>query len=132
MKPRIAIFLSFALIFADQFSKYIIRTSGGFYFCNKNIAFGLAIPSLIFWLAWLTIIVLLFFALYKKYCTCNTLPVILVLAGAISNAIDRLCFGCVIDFIDFKIWPLFNLADCFIVVGVIMLSIKYFFKSNVR
>ena len=47
-----------------------------------------------------------------------------ILAGAISNFADRAVFGCVIDFIDLKIWPIFNLADIFITIGVIMLVLK--------
>ena len=50
--------------------------------------------------------------------------ILLILAGAISNIIDRFYFGCVIDFIDLKIWPVFNLADIFISVGAIAIIIK--------
>ena len=42
----------------------------------------------------------------------------LILGGAIGNWIDRLRFGAVIDFIDFRIFPVFNLADTAITIGV--------------
>ncbi|HOW59903.1 MAG TPA: signal peptidase II [Candidatus Omnitrophota bacterium] len=42
----------------------------------------------------------------------------LILGGAIGNWIDRLRFDAVIDFIDFRIWPVFNLADSAISIGV--------------
>lgn len=42
----------------------------------------------------------------------------LILGGAIGNWIDRVRFGAVIDFIDFRIWPVFNLADSAITIGV--------------
>ena len=49
----------------------------------------------------------------------------LISAGAFGNAIDRVYFGGVIDFIDFFIynlhWPAFNFADIFITLGVILL-----------
>lgn len=47
------------------------------------------------------------------------LPVGLILGGAIGNLADRAREGAVIDFIDPVAWPAFNLADAFIVVGVL-------------
>jgi signal peptidase II len=44
------------------------------------------------------------------------------LGGAMGNLIDRLLYGHVIDFIDFKFWPVFNLADTSIVLGVALLA----------
>lgn len=51
------------------------------------------------------------------------LPFPLVLAGALGNVIDRVCHGHVVDFIHFHVrdrfsWPVFNLADVLIAVGV--------------
>ncbi len=43
----------------------------------------------------------------------------LVLGGAASNMIDRVMVGAVVDFIDFQVWPAFNLADAALTVGVI-------------
>ena len=59
----------------------------------------------------------------------------LVAAGAFGNAIDRIYFGGVIDFIDFFIynyhWPAFNFADIFITLGVVILLIdNIFYKKN--
>lgn len=42
----------------------------------------------------------------------------LLLAGAIGNLIDRVMRGAVFDFIDFQVWPVFNLADAMITTGV--------------
>jgi signal peptidase II len=49
------------------------------------------------------------------------LPVGMLLGGALGNLADRARDGAVIDFIDPVAWPAFNLADSFIVVGVILL-----------
>jgi signal peptidase II len=42
----------------------------------------------------------------------------LQLGGALGNLLDRMRFGYVIDFFDFRIWPVFNIADMAIVIGV--------------
>ena len=53
----------------------------------------------------------------------------MILSGIVGNMLDRLIRGYVIDFLDFKIfgydYPVFNFADIFIVVGVILLIIIY-------
>lgn len=45
----------------------------------------------------------------------------LLLGGSLSNLIDRVRLGHVTDFLDFRFWPAFNLADAFIVAGVAVL-----------
>lgn len=46
----------------------------------------------------------------------------LLVGGAIGNLIDRVRIGYVIDFFDFRIWPIFNVADICIVCGVACLA----------
>jgi signal peptidase II len=54
----------------------------------------------------------------------------LILGGAIGNWIDRMRFGAVIDFLDFRVWPVFNLADSAISIGVGLYLILVFFKKS--
>jgi len=56
----------------------------------------------------------------------------LQLGGALGNLLDRLRYGYVVDFIDFKIWPVFNLADSAIVVGVAILAYYLLREQEVR
>lgn len=56
------------------------------------------------------------------------IPIALILGGAIGNLIDRIFIGHVIDFIDFSIWPTFNIADSCITIGALWL-IVYFWKK---
>ena len=51
-----------------------------------------------------------------------------VLGGTIGNLIDRISYGYVVDFLDFRIWPIFNFADSFVSIGIIGLVI-YFWKK---
>jgi signal peptidase II len=124
-----AIFLFLALLSIDQISKYIIRHHSGFYICNANISFGLKMPVSIFFLTWLFIFTILTVSLLKKN-PANTTFLLLILSGAISNMLDRIAVGCIIDFIDLKFWPVFNLADMFITTGVIMLIYKNIVKPK--
>ena len=48
----------------------------------------------------------------------------LVAAGALGNLIDRIAFGWVRDFIDFHIWPVFNVADVLICAGAAALALS--------
>lgn len=54
----------------------------------------------------------------------------LILGGAIGNLYDRIAYGYVIDFVDVYVgvyhWPVFNVADCAISVGVVMMLIDTF------
>lgn len=51
----------------------------------------------------------------------------LIAGGAIGNLIDRIRFGYVTDFFDFRIWPIFNIADISIVCGTVLLAYYVFF-----
>ena len=44
----------------------------------------------------------------------------LILGGAVGNLIDRIFLGFVVDFIDFRFWPVFNVADSAITIGAII------------
>lgn len=61
----------------------------------------------------------------KKMNNIGKIGILLVISGAIGNLIDRVRLGFVVDYLDFHIiWNyVFNLADCFVVVGTILLCI---------
>lgn len=126
---------SFVLIFVflatvDQLVKYLIRQSGGFYVCNKGIAFSIPVSwwiiYTVFALFFLLVALYLFDKIALKEYFINKIGLLLVAGGAMGNLIDRLNHGCVVDFIDFNFFPVFNLADILIFIGAIMI----FFKSN--
>ncbi|MFA5358624.1 MAG: signal peptidase II [Patescibacteria group bacterium] len=50
----------------------------------------------------------------------------IIILGALSNLIDRLAYGGVIDYINFNFWPVFNIADILIVVGAAGYCLKQF------
>ncbi|MDD5227072.1 MAG: signal peptidase II [Candidatus Omnitrophica bacterium] len=94
---------------------------------NPGVAFGLFsgyAPALF---TVITIsLVFLFLIANRSHGTSNAdrWALSLILGGAIGNWIDRLRFSAVIDFLDFRVWPVFNLADTAITIGVCI----YFFR----
>ena len=56
----------------------------------------------------------------------------LIIGGAIGNYIDRIVRGYVVDFIDFIIWPVFNIADIAVVVGVGLVILSLFINCRER
>ncbi len=75
-----------------------------------------------------------FYFAYKKNYKWLTYAIVLIFGGTIGNYIDRLFFDAVRDFIGFTFgsynFPIFNLADCFLVVGVIMVMIHFAFLDK--
>lgn len=56
----------------------------------------------------------------------------LQLGGAVSNLADRIRDGHVTDFVDFRFWPVFNVADSAITIGIIMLAVVVLFSDRSR
>ena len=135
----------------DQLSKYLIQTNFYFgqslpregffrltYTTNTGSAFGL-FPNqtlLLVLASFLGIAFLILF--YRSHPVPGSflrLSLGLQLGGAIGNLIDRVRLGRVVDFIDVGVWPVFNIADSAIVVGIgILIWIVLFSKQgrNVR
>jgi len=55
---------------------------------------------------------------------------VLILAGALGNLYDRITLGYVVDFLDFLVWPVFNVADSAITLGGSLLVISLFFHKK--
>ncbi len=90
---------------------------------NTGVAFGLRTPL---WLILATFISLVGFGLWSwhkdpTHFEKSALALALILGGALSNLLDRAFHGFVLDYIDLKIWPVFNLADGAIFVGALIL-----------
>lgn len=48
----------------------------------------------------------------------------LILGGAAGNLLDRVRLGAVVDFFDFRVWPVFNVADSCITVGAVLVALQ--------
>ncbi len=99
---------------------------------NKGVAFGFFSDNR------LTVffsIITGFFALFyiinsvKKKNILFYSAVSLIAVGAVSNIYDRIKYGFVVDMLDLKVWPVFNLADVFISAGAVLIFI-FLIKDN--
>jgi len=91
------------------------------YIQNTGAAFGLlkGWQLLFIGLSFAVIVWILRQFLAKRPLAATTLwAYALILGGAAGNLIDRLRFGYVVDFIDVRVWPVFNLGDSAITIGV--------------
>ena len=52
------------------------------------------------------------------------LGAVVAISGALGNLYDRLTYGYVRDFLDFRVWPIFNVADMAIVAGMVLLAVR--------
>lgn len=130
---RIIYFFSLILflVFLDQVLKFLAVNSNLLQASyNRGISFGL-LPD--FWWLGINFLILtgIFIFLIKK----PSLPLLLIFGGGLSNFIDRIWWGGVIDYIRLPLFPwAFNLADVWIVLGVILiLNIKFkILKTHIK
>lgn len=103
------------------------------YVLNPGAAFGILADKTIFFI-FATVIVLGLIGYYyyrtPKEKTWLRLGLNILLGGALGNLIDRVRTGHVVDFFDFRIWPVFNIADIAISVGVGLLILDLFFSPD--
>lgn len=97
---------------------------------NTGIAFGfLRDCGAVFILIPVILVGLLIYNIYyyRRHVQLNRTYIFafsLILGGAIGNLIDRMTLGHVIDFIDFRIWPVFNVADSAITIGAAIILLR--------
>ena len=114
-------------ILASQFSMplNLVGSILKFHFTpNPYIAFSLPLAGIglnIIIAIIILILVYYYFLLMKTNRDNEGIVLIFIILGAISNFIDRLWFGYVVDYFDLKYFTVFNLADVMIVTGVVVL-----------
>ncbi|HHW54179.1 MAG: signal peptidase II [bacterium] len=134
------------VLFFDQLTKFWVQNSmlprdsiplipGVFhltYVQNTGAAFGFLRGKTLFFIV--VAVLVLGFIIFLAPRLSREKPLLglvfgLLLGGALGNLIDRIRFGYVIDFLDFRVWPVFNIADMAIVVGVCFLIWEIWFRT---
>lgn len=146
-KSNAAMFFAIAAVILalDQLTKFLVCRNLGIHesipliknvfhltlVYNRGAAFGLLKNQVpLFIITSFAAIVLICVSLRDAGHKLYRLSLWLILSGAIGNLIDRVAFGYVIDFLDFRIWPVFNIADSAITCGAILLSWTVIVKKH--
>jgi signal peptidase II len=107
-----------------------VQNTGASFGLFKDFAFTLTIVDIV----GAVVILVLVFLLRSRWSFYDSMLVRagmgLVMGGTIGNLIDRLRIGYVTDFLDFKIWPVFNVADASAVVGTIIIAFCLIFLTR--
>ena len=146
----IKIFVFIICVLFDLFTKFLIQN---YLFLNQSIkinqffdivyvqnygvSFGLfsrEIPHWVLVLIALLVVILILYLMIISNKNLEKNAYFLIIAGAISNIIDRILNSYVVDFISLHYemfyWPAFNFADIYITIGIIMLLVSFFIKSE--
>jgi signal peptidase II len=148
MLDFIYLFFSFILVILDQFSKKsALKVSESIditnFFAitlsfNHGISFGFLNKVEQSQIVLVAINLMIVAFLLRYYFTTKNLQskisITMIVSGAIGNIMDRLSYGFVIDFLDLHYlhyhWPIFNFADIFIVIGVILFMAVEFSQTT--
>jgi signal peptidase II len=147
----VSLLVATGVLFADQITKGLAETvlpmhpdqsvaiAGDAvrltYVANRGAAFGILQERTAFFVLVGLGVIAVILASYRYFPVSGTLLNLalgLQLGGAIGNLVDRVRYGYVVDFIDVSVWPVFNLADSAIVVGVAILAFRLLQRERAR
>jgi signal peptidase II len=136
-----------AVLGLDQWTKHIVASQ---FFPGESRVF---IPHLLYWTyvqnhagafglfgtrSWLLVVMAvivlgIFWFAYREVAARSLLVRIAfggIVGGAIGNIVDRFHYGYVVDFVDLRWWPVFNVADSCITIGVVLLILTTFRRER--
>lgn len=143
--------LAILLIGLDQLTKFLVVTGMdegdsipvlGKYFAitshrNSGAAWGMLQGQMIFFYIITLIVLLILVYVYFKEAKDNLLlqtAIVMLIAGSFGNFIDRILFQEVVDFVDVLIifydFPIFNVADSALTVGVVLMLVEFFLMEK--
>lgn len=143
MKKFVPYLLLIILVVIDQLTKFLFfgkDFSVGFFRIsfvkNTGMSFGLFQGSNLFliFVSIIALVALVYFAFFSKELKSSFWFLLVIISGTLGNLVDRVFRGFVVDFINFGWWPVFNVADSLIFIGVFGLLINelFFIKTNAK
>ena len=150
MSTVLGVILAAAGVAIDQIIKYIVldrlapvgsvQVIPGLldftYVENRGAAFGILQNRIWFFIVLTVLIsaaVIFLWFRYRHHTVWSRLGAVLILSGGIGNLIDRLVLGFVVDYIHVSFFPpVFNFADCCVVIGTVLVMVHVLFFSERR
>lgn len=143
MKSKYVGLIILLIFFLDQLTKSLIDKSleikqsiailhPVLYFTkayNTGASFSILKGYTWFFILFAFIVIIAIIYYYKRIPAHYRIYIALILGGTIGNLVDRIRFQYVVDFIDIRIWPVFNIADTAVVIGALGL-IYYIVKEK--
>ena len=143
-------FILVFFVFCDLITKFFIKNSflinesiqlnkflDIVYVQNYGVSFGFLSGLVSYWILvilGLLVTCLIYYLMIRSKKRLEKLAYFIIITGALSNILDRIINSYVVDFISLHYnnfyWPAFNLADIYITIGIIMLLISFFIKSE--
>ncbi|MFT4308516.1 MAG: signal peptidase II [Candidatus Woesearchaeota archaeon] len=117
--------ITFALIVADQISKNVASGAGA-YTLNRGISFGFLrgvenINEIMIVVASLALFLFIYLLVFRTEDPYTGAGFVLLISGTAGNLTDRLIYDGVIDFISIGRFPIFNFADSYLTIGVVLI-----------
>ena len=135
-----------AIVTSDQVTKHLVRSNLSLgesfpeswpvrftYVENTGSAFGLFTDQTIFLIGASAVAIAIMLYLFRRVGSSSLLlrtSLALQLGGGSSNLVDRIRFGSVTDFVDLRVWPIFNIADSSVVIGIVILGYAILFMDK--
>ena len=105
------------------------------YILNPGAAFGLFAYQTFFFIIVTLILIVVILYFYRRIPNgyrLLKLGLSFQLGGATGNLLDRLRNGYVVDFLDFRVWPVFNVADMAVVIGMFLIIYELWKREVIR
>lgn len=132
-KKYLFIILGIVLLIIDQLIKWwMMHFHPSLVFFNSGFVFGfIKNPVIGYGLLAIGISILIYFVIKYRPTIYHLLPIILIIAGALSNILDRIFRGYAVDYFNFFSLNRFNLADIYIVLGLIIWLVLDFKRDKI-
>lgn len=116
---RLILFVAFFLCLHFFLRSWVLNAGGLVVLCNSGGPFGVMLPWWFLMPTFFGVLVFLVVQWWKETSFSSEWPWLFIFSGGLGNFAERFFFGCITDYIVFPFFPVFNIADILLTIGVI-------------